>query len=145
VTHYDFDLSLSALDEIQRMLQGKISLELNIRDRLNFLEEYMELVTSGRKKTTIRFRRGMIDCPVDNIIPVFSTTASKALDQNQELGWAQILNLRILPFRELDEIDAINDGFLSLNELRNALIDIYGEIDDSEFVSVYEFDYLQNK
>ncbi|HXQ39270.1 MAG TPA: ASCH domain-containing protein [Anaerolineales bacterium] len=143
MTNFHFDLSLSGLEVIQQIIRGKMALDLNIRDRFNFLEEYIELVTSGRKKTTIRFRRGMIDCPVDNVIPVFSTSNS-AMERDKELGWARILSLRIIPLKDLNEVDALNDGFFSVNELRNALREIYGDINETEFVSVYEFDYFQH-
>ena len=140
--HHNFNLSLSKFDEIKQILEEKGSLKLNSRDRLGFLEEYIELIALGRKKTTIRFRRGMIDCPVDSVLPIFSISNNVA-ECDKEFGWAQIINLRILPFKDLNENDALKDGFISLTELKNALMDIYGEIGETELVSIYEFDYWQ--
>lgn len=139
---YNFEFSLTTIKEVEKELREKTSSNLFARDQLGFLEEFFGLIVSGKKITTIRFKRGMIDYPAKEIIPV-TITNSNSSSQNKEIGWAKILNLRVVPFKDLDEIDAVNDGFSSLEELKKALSKIYGEIENSEFVSIYKFAYSE--
>jgi hypothetical protein len=142
MTRYAFNLSLAKPEELRKTVHEKVSSNLFIRDKLSFLNKYIDLVEAGTKKTTIRFRRGMVDVPAKTVIPVFLTDSG--LHGSDELaGWARINKLRIVSFSELSEVDALNDGFTSLADLKKALSDIYGEIDKTDFISIYEFEYLQ--
>ena len=76
------------------------------------------------------------------IIPVFLTNPSMH-DSDELSGWAKISKLKIVSFNELSETDARNDGFSSLADLKKDLRDIYGEIEKTDLISIYEFDYLQ--
>lgn len=133
-----FDLDFLKPEELKEELGRKFSSKLVPRDRLSFLDEYIDLIVTGQKKTTIRFRHHAIDYPQDKYLPVFTSS-----NQDAKIGEAKINVLRVLPIGELTEQDAINDGFSSLLSLKKALNKIYGEIEEQELVSIYEFKYVQ--
>src|SRR5690242_6924541 len=126
MTKYNFDLNSSnKIEELEKELLEKVSSKLYARDQLGFLEEFFNLIVSGKKTTTIRFKKGMVDYPAKEIIPV-TITNNNSINLNKEVGSAKIVNLRVVPFGDLDEKDALNDGFSSLAELKGALSKIYG-------------------
>jgi hypothetical protein len=134
-----FDLSLYQPNELRKELHERFALKPSPRDKLGFRNEFVDLIASERKTTTIRFRRNALDFPESYIVPVVAIS-----DQESVAGMAKIKRLRILPFSDLNENDAIKDGFSSLADLKEMLTRIYGEIEDQELVSIYEFDYLPN-
>ena len=92
----------------------------------------------GRKITTIRYKPGGIEIPESFEIPMFATPQfEKDLNSNEYVGVAEISKYQIKQFSNLDSIDAANDGFRSLNELRETLFEIYGNITEHEYVTIY--------
>lgn len=138
-----FDFRNKEPADFRDLLSKRFTFNVFSRDRFGLFEEYVDWVVAGRKKTTIRFRRGQADFPVSELIPVFATSPT-CPHEGPNVGWARIINLRIILFGELNDNDAHNDGFSSLEQLQKALTDIYGEISVDEFVSVYEFAFIRD-
>jgi hypothetical protein len=98
--------------------------------RINFDEEYVQPILEGRKRTTIR--KGIKNYPVGKVIHL---TAN-----DRPFGRARILKAVIKRISELTDEDAERDGFGSIEELINALKKIYGNLEDSEFVTIVHFE-----
>ena len=96
---------------------------------LKFRDEYIPLVLGGLKKTTIRdklkYRVGEIVYIADLRGNVYCRARITRIDDKY--------------ISELSEEDALRDGFKSLDELREALKEIYGELDESRKVYIIHF------
>lgn len=106
------------------------------RESFGLLTSYLRLFLSGKKKTTIRYRKYAIDCPANKEMNLFETQLEKK-GSERYVGRVQINKMIIKPFGQLNDEDAINDGFSSVEELRLALEMIYGIIGDPEPVTIY--------
>ena len=102
-------------------------------ERINFDEEFVEPIMSGRKVTTVR--RGIKSYPVGRIVELTAGGNTFAL--------ARVKKVVVKRVRELNDDDAKRDGFESRNDLLSALKKIYGDVRDSEFVTVVHFEVLK--
>jgi hypothetical protein len=136
-----FDLTKVMPDDVRTFCTG-LSMEVSVRDHFGLFDEYVNWLKQGKKSTTIRFRQGKIDLPNNSLLPVCSTDLRTRVEGSQ-VGWAQINQLIVKPFGELNDEDARNDGFRSLSDLKQALQAIYGNIHEDETVSVYCFDFVE--
>ncbi len=110
---------------------------LFVRTVIGLLPDYLELVRRGQKTTTIRYRSGKIDYPVNKVLPLLQTPDYASTSGSDEVGTVTIEKLTIKRYEALNVEDAHRDGFGTLRELRNALNTIYGVIGSDEYVSIY--------
>lgn len=113
-------------------------LKLSKRSRVLLFNTYIDWVKQGKKKTTIRYGKGDIDIPMYISLPMMETKdfGNRCF---KKVGTAVIKQLELKPFGELSQNDAINDGFDSLEDLKNAMNTIYGPIDNDHIMSIYTF------
>jgi len=97
--------------------------------RINFDQEYVEMIKRGKKVTTIR--RGIKRYPVGRLIEL-------TVD-NKPFAKAKVEKVVVKRVRELGYEDARLDGFESVDELMLALKKIYGNVREDEFVTVVHF------
>jgi len=97
--------------------------------RINFDSEYVEAIIEGKKITTVR--KGIKRYPVGRIVEL-------TVD-NKPFAKARVDKVVVKRVKELTDEDAKKDGFNSREELIEALKKIYGNIKDSEFVTIVHF------
>ncbi len=103
-------------------------------ERINFDPEYVELILEGRKTTTVR--KGIKSYPVGRIVELTVNNA-------KPFALAKIKKVVVKRVSELSDSDAKLDGFESRDELISALRRIYGDVRDSEFVTVVHFEVVK--
>ncbi|MCS7143623.1 MAG: ASCH domain-containing protein [Archaeoglobaceae archaeon] len=101
-------------------------------ERINFESEFIQPILKGIKKTTIR--KGIRSYPVGRVVEL--TVDSKTF------AFARVKKVIVKRISELSDMDAKLDGFRDKEELLNALKKIYGEIDDSDFITVVHFELI---
>lgn len=101
-------------------------------DRINFDPEFVPLIVNGRKRTTVR--KGIKSYPVGRLVELTA--------ENRQFALAKVKKVVVKRTSELNDEDAKIDGFESKDELIKALKRIYGEISDSEFVTIVHFEVL---
>lgn len=101
-------------------------------ERINFDAEFVPAILSGAKKTTIR--KGIRSYPVGKVVEL--TVDSKPF------AMAKVRKVVVKRVSELGDEDAIADGFSGKEELIRALKKIYGDISDSDFVTVVHFELI---
>lgn len=89
--------------------------------------EFVPLVLSGRKVSTVRLKR-------KDYSPGPAILRSKSVEIP-----ITITRVRNCNFRDLNDADARNDGFESIDDLRAVLHRIYGDLDRDQEVAVLEF------
>ncbi len=99
---------------------------------INFDEEYVDLILSGRKKSTVR--KGIKSYEIGKIVYL---TAS-----NKPFAKARVTKAVVKRIKELSDEDARKDGFENKEELVNALKKIYGRVDDTDIVTVIHFELV---
>ena len=97
--------------------------------RINFDSEYVDAIIEGKKITTVR--KGIKRYPVGRIVDL-------TVD-NKPFAKARVDKVVVKRVKELTDEDAKKDGFNSREELIEALKKIYGNIKDSEFVTIVHF------
>ena len=72
-------------------------------------------------------------------LPLFGTDRFESFVEGSTLqtGNVQVKRISFKAFGDLDEEDARNDGFRSLNELRITLTEIYGDIGEFEIMTIF--------
>ncbi len=103
-------------------------------ERINFDEEFVEPIVSGRKVTTVR--RGIKSYPVGRVVELTAGGNTFAL--------AKVKKVVVKRIKELSDEDARRDGFESRDELLSALKKIYGDVKENEFVTVVHFEVLKS-
>jgi ABC-type phosphate/phosphonate transport system ATPase subunit/GNAT superfamily N-acetyltransferase len=99
---------------------------------LKVAPEYMPAIRAGRKRTTIRKGRKTFN---HELILLKTKTDFEPV---------KITNIRYTAFKCLNEEDAINDGFDSLEELRFALFSYYPDLQDDSWVTIVSFELLSS-
>lgn len=102
-------------------------------EKINFDSEFISLILNGAKKTTIR--KGIRSYPVGKIVELTVN--------NEPVALAKIKKVVVKRTSELNDEDARVDGFESKEELIRTLKRIYGEINDSDFVTIVHFEVLK--
>jgi len=97
---------------------------------ITFKPEYFDLIALGKKTSTIRKGRKQYKA---NTIVVLKSGSGRELS-------GLITRVLYIPFRELTSTMAKNDGFDTLNALKDALMEIYKEIEDTDMMTVIEFE-----
>ncbi len=98
-------------------------------DKINFDAEYVRPIIRGEKVTTIR--KGIKSYPVGRIVDLTVNYTPFAR--------ARVEKVVVKRVSELTDEDARRDGFSSKDELIQALRKIYGDIRDSDFVTIVHF------
>lgn len=98
---------------------------------LKLKPEHVKMFNEGEKKTTIRYRPDCVRYPAKNLIPL-TEPETNTLYQLVVIEYS-----RVVLFKALTGQDALNDGFNTLEELKEALTEIYGEIQPNEPVTIY--------
>jgi len=100
--------------------------------KMKFKPEYLKLLVSGRKRSTIRLDKKYREGEV-----VYIT------DTNGRIyGKARIKRIQEKTIRSLNSADAIIDGFEDVRELREALYDIYGKLSRDRKIYIYYLEIL---
>lgn len=100
---------------------------------LKFKDEYLRGLLRGRKCTTIRREKKFDEGEIVYITDL----------RGRVYGRAFISRVVVKRVGELDEYDALNDGFRNLGELLAALEGIYGKLNKDDFVYIYYLDLLE--
>lgn len=101
-------------------------------EKINFDEEYINPILEGKKTTTVR--RGIKSYPVGRLVELTVN--------NRAFAIAKVRKVVVKRLTELTDEDALRDGFASREELITALRRIYGNIKNSEFVTVVHFEVI---
>jgi len=103
-----------------------------LRKYLSFKRDYLNSVLSGRKRTTIRL--GIVT----------PRTPRVYLECNGKIyGELYIESTEYVKFSELTEKDAVRDGFNSLEELKDALKNIYTNLSGGDWVTIIHFRLIE--
>ncbi len=100
---------------------------------LNFSEDFMEKIKRGEKKATLRL--GVKDYKVGERVIIKCG--------NKELGMAEIKEVNIKKFRELEDKDVLMDGYISKDALRKDLERFYAKISDEDIFTQIIFDMIE--
>jgi len=127
-----------AVDEIIQMMAHNKPLSIYRRNNFKLNKEFVKWLHYGKKITTIRYKYGEIEIPETFEMPMYATQGfEKDSDSPEYVGNAEIYKYQFKRFSELDDMDAVNDGFQTLNELKATLFEIYGDIKENEYVTIY--------
>jgi len=102
-------------------------------ERINFDPEYVEAILDGRKTTTVR--RGVKSYPVGKLVEL-------TVNNTRTFALARVKKVVVKRVKELNDEDAVRDGFSNKRELIAALRRIYGDVKDEEFVTVVHFEVV---
>ncbi|WP_144759212.1 ASCH domain-containing protein [Methylobacterium dankookense] len=107
------------------------------RSYFKLLDNYINNVFDCSKTTTIRYSPNKLEYPTDKCLPLIKVETNKNLSKEELIGDVLVTRLCYKAFGDLDECDALNDGFASEQDLKNELRRIYGDIKDREMVSIF--------
>lgn len=141
-----YTLSDSALEGlIKQIVQDYPNMNVAFRRVFGLQAEYWDWILTRRKTTTIRYRPGALDIPLEFKLPVDLATPNPASLQKTQYNVAElsIKSIEIKHFGELTVDDAIRDGFKDLQELKSALCKFYGPVQPNELVTIYQI-FLHN-
>ncbi len=139
---HEYDLTKMTSGELlDRMRIDFQATSLIPRSRFRMYGEFITLVKEKLKKTTIRFRPEGIDYPIKFVMDLFQSEpkSEQELETFQQL---RITKYTVKAFGELNDNDAINDGFRNAQELKKSLQGIYGPIRDDQLVSIYAIEFV---
>lgn len=144
-------LALSQLTsrECIRKVQERTGLVVFVRSELPLYKDFLDRLRRGRKRSTIRYRKGAIELPSFKRLPLYETQDYGVGDRSKPTAVVEISSIRYQIFGELTEQDAVTDGFSSLQEMRRELTEIYKDLKDNEWVTIYSIelkeDYLTER
>ncbi len=100
---------------------------------LNFSADFMEKIRKGEKRATLRL--GIKDYkPGEKVIIRCG---------DKELGIAEIYEVNIKKFKDLDEMDVLMDGYLSKEDLKRDLERFYGKISEEDVFTQIIFELCE--
>lgn len=114
-------------------------LQFSKRTYFKLFEEYTRWFLNGEKTTTIRYDPEGIDLIGRPRLPLIVTSPDGKMEPYQ-LGEVIVRDVTIKQFENLNNQDAVNDGFGSVRELKTALSSIYKGIGGDEFVTIYSIE-----
>ncbi|ABM80811.1 ASCH domain-containing protein [Hyperthermus butylicus] len=95
--------------------------------------EYVDDILSGRKRATIRL--GKVKVKYNELI---------VHGGGRPVAKVRVTNVIYKRVKELTDEDARKDGFRNLGELINALRKVYGEVKPDDYVTIIEFEVVQD-
>lgn len=125
-----------------RSLQTLTDSVVFVRTELPLYDQYLEWLREGRKVTTIRLRKGAVEIPFNTELPLYETPDFGPGDRSRPTEYVRVSALRYHRFGELSPTDAERDGFRSYDDMRRALVKIYPNISDEDWVTVYDISLL---
>lgn len=124
--------------DLIRWIQEKIGKLVFIRQYLPLYREYIKLVDTYEKQTTTRFRPNSVEIPARTLLPLIETGDFGKPKTRSTARWVQIEGITYQRFGELTETDARNDGFNSIEEMRETFTQkIYPGLKDSDWGTIY--------
>lgn len=123
---------------IVRELQALTDAIVFVRTELPLYDEYLDWLREGRKVTTIRFRKGGVEIPFNSTLPLFETRDFSFGDRSRPVERVRVSALWYRRFGMLSTENAHRDGFRDVPHMRDALRTIYPELEDEDWVTVYE-------
>ncbi|MCL5238800.1 MAG: ASCH domain-containing protein [Nitrospirae bacterium] len=143
---YEMPIDRKSFPELKTFLYKKYPFtELIPRDRFQLYSDFVKWLQQGRKTTTIRFKPGGIDVPLQQVMPLWATDSFKPDASEIKIGKVAITHFTVKRFCNLNNNDARRDGFKNLAELTSVLREIYQGVCDSDFVSIYTLELLDSK
>jgi carbamoyltransferase len=137
-------LSKLASRECIRKVQERTGLVVFVRSELPLYKDFLERLRRGRKRSTIRYRKGAVELPSFNSLPLYETPDYGVGDRSKPTAVVEITDIRYQIFGELTERDAVTDGFDSREEMRRELKEIYKELQDDEWVTIYSIELKED-
>ncbi|MEH3146270.1 MAG: hypothetical protein PGN34_13180 [Methylobacterium frigidaeris] len=93
-------------------------------------------IQTHTKETTIRYVRDAVEYPITSDLPVYADPTGNDEDLSH-VGTFRIVGLKYKAFGALEDQDAARDGFNDAHALKAALCHFYGEISDTEVVTIF--------
>ena len=121
-----------------RQVQALTDRVIFVRTELPLYGEFLQWLREGRKVTTIRLRKGAVEVPSSSVLPLYETADFGPGDRSRPTEFVKVSALRYHRFGELSPHDAVRDGFRSIRDMRKTLGEIYPEIADDDWVTVYD-------
>lgn len=106
------------------------------RCRFRLASSVIPSLYTNVKETTIRYTRNAVEYPVASDLPAYEDLNGNDTDL-RPIGKVRITALHYKMFGALNEEDANRDGFKTAYELKTALHEFYGDIGDTEVVSIF--------
>jgi len=136
---YSYDMRNTDIFRLRGIVKSNYrDVRLLYRKQFNLYKTYVDWLISGKKITTIRYRNKGIDFPTKKVVPLYSTEDFSPRSEREHVGDVIIRKYTVKRYCDLDDRDAANDGFTNTKELKKALKNIYVDIRDEDYVSVYE-------
>jgi carbamoyltransferase len=127
-----------------RGLQDLTEAVVFVRTELPLYGDYLKRLRAGKKQTTIRFRKGAVEIPFSARLPLYETADFGPGDRSRPTEHVNVSAVRYWRFGELDDVDAVRDGFENVEHMRDALKnDIYPQLSDEDWVTVYDISLVQ--
>jgi len=139
-------LALSRLTsrESIRAVQKETGLIVFVRSELPLFADFLARLREGKKRSTIRYRKGAVELPSFKTLPLYETPDYGVGDRTHPTAIVEIRDIRYQVFGELTEEDAIIDGFSSLAGMRRELTTIYPNLHDDEWVTIYSIELKED-
>jgi carbamoyltransferase len=138
------ELSKLTSRECIRKVQERTGLIVFVRSELPLYRDFLDRLRRGKKRSTIRYRKGAVEIPSFNQLPLYETPDYGVGDRSKPTALVEITNIRYQIFGELTERDAVTDGFSSLAEMRRELTEIYKDLRDDEWVTIYSIELKED-
>jgi uncharacterized protein YqfB (UPF0267 family) len=123
--------------QLIRQVQDLTGAVVFVRHEFPLYDQYLAWLREGRKVTTIRYRKGGVELPASDVLPLYETRDYGVRQPDQQAESVRVLSIRYQRFGELTEEDARRDGFGSLPEMLAAFREIYPNLGARDWVTVY--------
>jgi len=136
-------INTPGVDMIVEQVYGDVKVRLD--PLLMLYEDLLPRVLAGKKTTTVRYGGDRIRVPAMQEVPLYLTRRNDAA-YKQPHGKIVIPGFTIKKFSQLDEKDAMRDGYTTAQDLKDAIARIYepiaGPVDPNAWVSIYDIKIL---
>ncbi len=112
------------------------------RDRFLLNAVFFDWLKHGKKVTTIRYRKGAIEYPIDVVMPLYVTEDYSKSPRGGKEASVRVRGYHVKSFGELTDNDAIRDGFKNASELHTILGRIYGSVSNNDPVAIYGIELI---
>jgi hypothetical protein len=149
----EYDVNGTSITDLHHRIRADFrGYALSKRSKFRLVSEYVTWLRNGTKCTTVRYRPEAIDVPTAAELPLIASSGddengTSVCGESHCIGTVRITQIVIKTFGELSDRDACRDGFVSKQELREALQRLYSPIyahciQDDECISVYSIELL---
>ena len=109
---------------------------------MRFKTEYIPLIIEGKKTRTVRIGKAY-EMEVGKKYPVFDAMNGKFQKNKDAICWIKCNMKYTERYGGINRKEALEEGFKTLKEFKNAIKNIYGNIDKDRRVVVYEFEVVE--